>query len=448
MRIAGLYPQKVNRGPHREIEFLEPLGLEYVLAQVADQHEVKLFTLFGKTERQVVQEIIDYHPQVLAVSAMTPQIKLGLKMAGEVKRKSPEIISIFGGYHPTAIPEIIFKEEVDLVLQNEGERRFAEAINHPKKIRDLTNVAWKDKMGPICREGVKDRITDLDSLADPIRPDFLEQLRDHGHRYPAALIQTGMASVSYSRGCLFNCAFCSSPAMYGKGITYRSVGRVIAEMQKLNQERGINSFFFTDLNFTANPDKTKELCQGIINSGMQIYWECLSNIATADSPLLKTMRQAGCRKIGWGIESLNPQVVQAMGKRGLDKTYEVLQSSEDVGIVNTGFYIIGHPSETEQDILRNTRALDNLPIHRLRVTVYTPLPGSRSYEETNPKNSDFDLYDTTHLVFNHPTLFQNDIDRLRKKITRDFYASPAYKARVTHLVKEFPEYAEVFNPKP
>ncbi len=445
MKVAGLYPQPVNRGPHGEIEFLEPLGLEYVLAQVADQHDVKLFTLFDGTVKQTVEKIIQYSPDVLAVSAMTPQINLGLKMAGKIKRKLPNVQTIFGGYHPTAMPSITHKPEVDLVIMGEGEEKFTLAINNPAEFRKRMGVSYKNGGITYIREG-RERILNLDSLRDPIRPDFLEQLRDHGHRYPVALKQTGMASVLFSKGCLFNCEFCSSPGMYKQKVTYRSTERVVAELQNLSRGRGINAFFFADLNFTANQGKTRELCDAIIGSGMKIYWECLSNISTVKDPaLLQLMYDAGCRKIGWGIESLDPSVIDVMGKRGLERTHEVLQASEDAGIINTGFYMIGHPSETEASILASSKGISSLPLHRLRVTVNTPLPGSRLYQNTSPTNSDFDLYDTTHLVFNHPSLFQNDLDRLRKKLTSDFYNSGEYKARVKSVVARFPEYKEVFG---
>ncbi len=433
MKIAGLYPQPVDRGPHGEIEFLEPLGLEYILAQVADEHEVKLFTLFDGTAEQTAQKIEEYKPDVLAVSAMTPQINLGLKMAGMIKRKLPDVTTVFGGYHPTAIPSIVSMPEVDAVIAGEGEIEFERVINNSDH--------GKEKI--IIRA---DRIKDLDSIKDPLRPDFIEKLRDHGHRYPPALEQTGMASLLYSRGCLFNCEFCSSPAMYGAGVSYRSVERVVSELAKLNKERGINAFFFSDLNFTANPNKTRELCNAIINSGMQFYWECLSNVSTAQDPeLLKLMHRAGCRKIGWGIESLSPEVIKAMGKSGLERTHEVLQASENAGIVNTGFYIIGHPTETGQDILESSRGLADLPIHRLRFTVNTPLPGSRLYNQTTEKSPDFDLYDTTHLVFNHPNLSQHDLDMLRAQITERFYESAVHGSRLAKFVANFPEYEKVFG---
>lgn len=431
MKIAGLYPQRVERGPQGEPEFLEPLGLEYVLAQAGQHHDVQLFTFFKKTPEQVVQEVIDYKPNILAVSAMTPQINLGLKIAGEIKKKKPKIMTVFGGYHPTAMPSLIQRPEVDFLIQGEGEVEFQRVIEG-----DLTGKK-------VIRSN---RIRDLDLLQEPLRPDFLEQLRNHGTMYPPASEQIGFTSVLFSRGCLFNCDFCSSPSMYGGGVTYRAVSKVVDEIEKLNRQRGLNTFLFCDLNFTANKEKTKELCRAISNSGIEIYWECLANIATSnDSEMLKLMRNAGCRKIGWGIESLNPEVVALMGKTGLNLTEEVLQKSEDSGILNTGFYIIGHPSETPANILRFSNKLKSLPLHRVRVTTYTPLPGIRLFTNMNLQNPNFDLYDTTNMVFNHPVLTQELVDNLRAIITQDFYSSHEYKDRAKRVAAKFPEYAGVLR---
>ena len=105
LKIAGLYPQEVSRGPQGEIEYFEPLGLEYVLSQV-QEHQVKLFTFFKNTRENLIKDILDFSPDVLIVSAMTCQINLGLSIARELKKKAPGIITVFGGYHPNFDPSL------------------------------------------------------------------------------------------------------------------------------------------------------------------------------------------------------------------------------------------------------------------------------------------------------------------------------------------------------
>lgn len=440
MRIAGLYPQHVDAGPQGEIEFFEPLGLEYVLAQVASGRDVGLFTLFDKTEEQAVREVIDFKPDVLAVSSMTPQINLGLKMTGQIKERLPGLFTVFGGYHPSFDCDLVKRDEVDFCISGEGELAFkqlVEVLENEGNVSSIPGLTFRAIDDTVVHNPSR-RISNLDELKDPLRPNFLLQIRDNCLIYPAPSQQTGLAQVSYSRGCKFNCNFCTSPGMYGQTISYRSPQRVVGELARL-QERGVNTFFFTDLNITANHDKVRELCAEISKSGKSFYWNCLSNISTADDfNLLREMKEAGCTKIGWGIETFDKDIQGEIGKVGLSKSRRVLQMAEDLGILNTGFYILGHPRETKEKIRGYLPELVSLPLHRIRFTVYTPLPGSRLFANSQGLDKNWDNYDTTHLVFQHSSLSQEDLDRLRVELTEGFYASGEHKARVKRMVERFP----------
>lgn len=447
MKIAGLYPQPISRGPQGEIEFFEPLGLEYVLGQVAHENDTRLFTLYNKSEEEVVDEITRFSPKVLAVSCMTPQINTGLRIVNKIRR-CINTKTVFGGYHPTNDFFLLSNPNVDYTILGEGEIVFSQlikSISSGDNFPSLPGLMIGNYPHYKKSDLNKRRITDLDSLRRPLRPDFLRELRNYGTMYPIPEIQTGMASINFSRGCLFDCSFCSSESLYGRGVVYRNPNDVVKELKEL-KDLGINTFLFTDLNITSNPNKTKELCKKVIDADLGIYWEALSNICTADDPeLLQLMRQAGCRKIGWGIESLNKDILHDVNKplASLNQTYDVLKKSEKAGIINTGFYIIGFPIETPKIIRGYIPDLTKLPLHRIRFTVFTPFLGTRAFEENGVQSFDWELYDTTHLVFPHKNLSQGELESLRRELTEEITLSKQYKERIKRFVQRFPEYNKV-----
>jgi len=173
---------------------------------------------------------------------------------------------------------------------------------------------------------------------------------------------------------------------------------------------------------------------------------------TGNYALLEKMYRAGCRKIGWGIESIDPEILVSIGKgRHLDdETYQVLATSENAGIFNTAFYIIGwHDFETgigdnRERILNQADSLPHYPIHRVRVTIGTPLPGSKFYRDCQEMGllttDQMEEFDTNHLVYAHPEFSDSELQELRLIIYRSFYGDEHYVRRMENMIIRHPEY--------
>ena len=469
-RIAGISPQRPDIAPGGEREFLEPLGLQYVLTQAANEgYEVDLFTLLGQSEDELVGKVIATKPEVVAISAMTPQMGIGLSMAGKIKEKSPSTKIIFGGYHPSVIhtstPALITDSPVDYWVRGEGEKTFSEllrVIEQGKDPSDVSGLVYRHQ-GETQVTPARKRTQNLDDFGRVWRPDFIRNLRNRGLTYPAPSEQNGFASIDFSRGCLGDCDFCASPEVLGQAVSFRSSESVADEVRFLHDQMGVDTFFFTDLDFIQrgkNQEKTLELCRKLQQLEEPVYWECLGRIPsiseTGNYQLLQEMYKAGCRKIAWGLESIDPEILESMKKgRKDDETMRVLSVAEDAGILNTAFYIIGwhnffeNIGDNKAKILRDAQSLPHYPIHRLRITIGTPLPGSQFYKTCKERGllTDQELahYDTEHLVYKHPSLEPKDISALRSEVYRQFYGSQAYKERVSRMVSRHPEYKKTFD---
>jgi radical SAM superfamily enzyme YgiQ (UPF0313 family) len=160
------------------------------------------------------------------------------------------------------------------------------------------------------------------------------------------------------------------------------------------------------------------------------------------------MRNSGCTKILWGVESLSDSTLSRINKQqNCIDVKTSLAAAADCGILNWGCYIIGFPWENEKDILKAAEDLPSLNIHQLRLTIATPFPGSEWFAKlpNSALNPDFSLYDTNHLVYDHPTISPERMKELQNEIFVHFYRSSMYRNNVARMIKKFPHLRESFD---
>lgn len=400
MNIAGVYPQITGRHMGEEI-CGEPVGLEYLLACAeADGYNSHLFTLFDQDVEQLVAGVLEYAPDIVAVSAMTCQYPTGLRIAEELKSNlRRDIITIFGGYHPSACPSVVKEYSIDFVIRGEGEEPFRELIDALRggtDYKNISNLAYYDGSLHMNENRRSMQSYELDELPFPKRNREMLAQKEYGLVYPSPDEQTGLAYVVGSRGCVNACDFCAS-RIKGREVNRRSPENIVDEIEFLVQRYGISNVFFTDLNFTQYRDACYGLCEEIIKREVPIHWECMSNINTAfkgRDKLFSKMKEAGCVKVDFGIESLNPEALRIAHKpMKYDVVEKVLRASEKAGILNTGFFMVGLPGDTKESVRMTICAVPDLPIHRLRASVATPVPGSEWYDRV-PSSRKWGEYDT------------------------------------------------------
>jgi len=461
MRIAGIYPQYYKVEPKVMPTYNEPLGLEYVLAMAKKQgHAVKLFIPVKKADtisgiaavsrKDFIKEIKQFNPDVAAFSLMTTQVNKGFSIAKELKQFNPKIVTVCGGYHSSALPGIVREKMMDFAVIGEGEYTFKEllhALKNKGNFKSIKGLAFR-KNGKLIITGPRERNQDLDSLPWPIRDIRLLKQKELGLLYPPPSKQKGTVSLVFSKGCPYNCYFCAEPMMSKRIVIHRSPKKVVDEIQYLQKKYGINHFFFTDTNFTINKEKVLALCNEIKKRKVKIHFEVMGSIRSCDDEMLRAMAEAGCIKIGWGIESISNQTLAAIHKNiNASDTERILKIAANYGILNLGFFIIGFDWEDEKSILEEIKNLPKYDIHRLRVTIATPIPGSEWYTKITKKrlNKNLNLFDTEHFVYKHPKFTEQKVKELQNKIFKHFYQSPEYKKKIKLMVKKFPRYRNTFN---
>ncbi len=466
MKIAGVYPQQIVIDLKVQHAVSEPYGLEIILAVAKKQgHEIGLFLpleyqrgeVVSIPEEKFINNILDFKPDILALSIYTSQYPRGKRIAEILKEKLPNLIVIAGNRYPTFLKEKIEKP-FDFFVVKEGEETFKELlyeIENGKNYKKVKGIVFEKNNQPFFT-GIRERIMNLDSLPNALRFPVIHKQIYKGISIPSLSTNPNYAIVEYSRCCYNNCKFCDNAGFWGSKVVFRSAKRVVDEMLEL-KKLGVDIFYFMDLNFTANKEKAIELCNEMIKSNFDVSWYCMSNIATADNnlDLLKLMKKAGCFKIAWGVESTNDSSLEKMNKTvnkeltTNEQTIRVLKQSLSVGIINQGFYIIGFPWETESTILKDAEKLKSLPLHILNIGIFTPIPLSRFYSDIIKEGYKFDedltKHDRNTLIYNHKTLTNDKLKELQTKIYNDFYETPEYLKRIKKTCIIDPRFKKSFN---
>lgn len=315
---------------------------------------------------------------LIGISILTSTARRGY----EIAKKFPREKVIVGGVHASLLPEEALRFARQVVV---GE---AEGV--------IADVAEGRRKDPIV-QGFP--VEDLDALPNP---DF--SLIRGFHAAPAIL------PISTSRGCPFDCSFCSVTKMFGRKYRFRNAENILAEMRS----RGKRSFFFCDDNFTAHPQRTRRLLDLMIKDRIR-GWVCQVRCDVArDKELMDLMARAGCGVVCIGFESINPKTLEAYKKRqSLAEIVNAIRSFHQRHIKVHGMFVLGAEDDNKRSVWETLRFAIKEKIDTLQMMILTPFPGTKVYEMLEAQKRiftrDWSLYDGQHIVFKPKLLSARDL---------------------------------------
>ncbi len=326
---------------------------------------------------------------------------------------------IMGGPHVTYLPEEALAH-ADFVIRGEGELPLLAFLEARSGQRDLETVPGLSfiKNGRIIHNPSPPPLNDLDQLPFP---DF-SLLRESGRR----LSERRVIPVETSRGCPFDCSFCSVTGMFGHQHRCRSTASVIEELRRHNR-RG-NIIFFYDDNFTANRARSKELLRAMIREKFVFKWSAQVRAdLTEDLELVRLMKKAGCHTVYIGFESVNPESLKAMKKKqtvaDITRAVKVLRRQR---IHIHGMFVFGFDQDDWQTVKKTVRFARRARLTSSQFLILTPLPGSELYNTLKAEQrltfGDWTLYDAHHVVFRPARLAPFDLQRAQIFGHRKFYS--------------------------
>jgi radical SAM superfamily enzyme YgiQ (UPF0313 family) len=247
-------------------------------------------------------------------------------------------------------------------------------------------------------------INDLDSLPFP-RWDLVKANR-FGHANHRGLGLTRAFPMLTSRSCPEHCTYC--PHRITAGFRQRSVQSVIAEMKDLCRQSSPPHLKLRDPLFTFDRDRCFEISEEIIAQGLQLTFECETRMDDLDERLVRAMHRAGLREISFGVESPDASILKKVARRYIPHEHmrRIVKLCWELGIVTTGFYVIGFLPETEEAIEETIRFACELDTTYANFKILTPYPGTPQFKQLEPLifETDWEKFDGYTLTFNHPQL--------------------------------------------
>lgn len=233
-----------------------------------------------------------------------------------------------------------------------------------------------------------------------------------------------LTPIATSRGCPFDCSFCSVVQMFGRGYRERSVENVIEELR----QRTAAQIFFYDDNFAANRERTKQLLDEMLSRGLDIPWTAQVRADVArDKELVKLMKRSGCQMLYIGFESVNPATLKEYNKRqSVAEIAESVRVLHEHGIMTHGMFVFGAENDDADSLRATLRFSLKHGVDTVQFMVLTPLPGTPYFKQMETQDRlltrDWQLYDGQHVVYQPSRMTPYELQKETFKAMKRFYS--------------------------
>ena len=421
-----------------------PLNLMYLASSLEEEsYSVKIIDddLLQKGYENVSKQAEKLNPQLVGVTATTSTIKSALKYLELIKNILPESLTVIGGPHTTFMPYETLKnsDNLDVVVIGEGEETMVDLTNHATQniedINDVNGIVYRDwKDVNLKTTEKRPLIKDLDKLPFPAR--HLVPFDSYG----VSQEQTG--GIITSRGCVYNCNYCSSSLIMGKKFRSRSPGNVVDEIEELIDTYHINDIGFMDDTFMLNKKRASDIADEIKARDLDLTFVASSRVDRVDKKLLENLKSSGLKTIYYGVESGSQRILDLM-KKGitLKNVEDAVKMAKDVNLDVLTSFILGYPGETEEDMNTTIDFSTKLDSDYCQYSILTPFPGTPIYKDLIEKNlidnEDWDRYTVLKpiLKYNELGLNKKLVERKLATAYLKFYTRPKYLLKHRHMIK-------------
>jgi len=323
---------------------LGPLYLTTVLEQAGyavDFRDYQMCPADDPFELEAFLEFMRDPAPVVGLSCMANLLPFTLLAAQRLKERHPHVQIVLGGVGAKAVEERILRRFpwIHLVAHGEGERSIVpllEALQGKRALAEVPGIFYRSGED-VIRNAPPPRIENLDTIAHPAF-----------HRVDLKAYDAyGMLS---SRGCPYQCTFCSVAPVWNRECRFRSAEGVVAEMRELHERAGTELFLFQDEFFVSSKRAVLRFCETLRQSGIPARWKAFARVDLADEEIMSAMADAGCIEIRFGIETGSDRML-ALTKKGFtsEQAVEAVSLATQLFPRVDTFFIWGFPHETMED---------------------------------------------------------------------------------------------------
>lgn len=359
--------------------------------------------------REVRELVNDFKPNIIGITVLSTQAKAAKIITQIAKERDSKCVVVWGGLHPSIFAyDILKKKECDYVIRGEGEETFSDLCDVLFKNRgslsEINGLSYTEK-DRIVHNPDRSLIQHLDQLPHPNRINLKDR---------ELMPKNTLGEIIGSRGCPYDCSFCSAPEFWQRKVRFRSPEAIIEEIEEIIHEFGTKEFYFWDDSFTINKNFIYKLCDLLISKAIHIAWSCRTRVDLLDDKLVFIMKKAGCVKFDIGIESGSPRILKYMSKD--TSVAEVFKASKILkrhGMLWSAFFMIGIPEERKEDIQMTIALMKKLKPPVIYGSIYTPLPGTRIFQDLveskmiDENNYEFERYSS----YSHENFFLKYISK-------------------------------------
>jgi len=424
------------------------VGLGYLATAVREgDNQVSILDCLkdGYNYDKFIQRVKEVCPDLIGITLFSISIPFVKKMVDMIKKELPDTTVVLGGPHVSSLPHKVLRnfEKVDFAVRGEGEiplRRLIKSLNSGDK--NFSQIP-----GLIYRENNEIRVNE---------PYFPPNIEEYG--FPAwdlikpldyfkyVSIGPNTVPVFFSRGCPFPCTFCAAKVTSGQRLRRRGLDHIFTELHLLQKEFDIKRFIIEDEGFGVTKKFIMAFCQRVkkenfkANFGLGVGMR----LDFIDQELLEAMKEAGFdRTIVLGIESGSERILKLMKKEiNLSMVWEKVNLMNKMGFEPNGYFILGYPGETKEEMEETIRWAFKLPIKEASFTAFQPLPATEATtmlieKGELPEDFDFASLAQNKIVYAPCGMGLKQLEQIRKKAILRFYLRPRILLRYFKSFRAF-----------
>lgn len=362
-------------------ETLPPLGILYILSNSKNIIDFIDNRIHKYDSELLINKLSKY--DIVGFGGTIFEIKEARKISKALMKKN--IITIYGGPNATANWNL-YIDCFNIIVRGEVEEIFDTIIKNSVNLKKLEDIGFS-KIAKTYVNSIIFRISGIDNLKFPDRKAI--NINDYRRKELSYLPDCfPVDTVVSSRGCPFDCYFCSSKFIWERKYSFRSIDNIIDEIKLLKQEYGTQGIYFREDNFTVKKNRIFEFCEKVTKQN--ICWLCESRVDTLDESLIEKMAQSGCGGIWFGIESTDDSVLKRIGKGiTLDQVKKTINLCNKYGIRAGGGFMLGFPFDTKESIIKNFNESKKLNLASTFYNRVWAIPISQMYYDILNQNLDY-----------------------------------------------------------